>query len=349
MFYYLGLAKEGSVKHFVIASILVVVVTALVILGLSAFDLVPQLASEEGAFVDDMFQAQIYVIAFIFSLIIVLMLYSVVVFRKKPGDQSEGPNIKGNTPLEITWTVIPLIIVMVFGVWGASHLNEITAGAADELVIRVTGFQFGWSFEYPDAGVTSSELYLPKDRQVKFEITSRDVIHSFWVPEFRVKQDAVPGRWTELRVTPTETGDYRIRCAEMCGYAHSAMYAPVVVVEPDQFEAWLDGQAVEVPAAGEEALVERGAKLSSEQGCLSCHSADGSALVGPTWLGLFGSQRQLEDGSTVAADEAYLRESILAPEAKVVAGYPMIMPNAYGFLAAEDITALVEYLKSLSQ
>jgi cytochrome c oxidase subunit 2 len=337
------------VKHIVIASVLVIVITSLVIVGLGALDLIPQLASEEGAFVDQMFQAQIYVISFIFSLIIVLMLYSVVVFRRKPGDESEGPNIRGNTPLEIAWTVIPLIIVMGFGVWGASHLSEITAGAADELVVRVTGFQFGWSFEYPDAGVTSSELYLPKGRQIKFEITSRDVIHSFWVPEFRVKQDAVPGRWTELRVTPTETGDYRIRCAEMCGYAHSAMYAPVVVVEPDQFEAWLAGQEVEAPGAGELSPVERGEKLSSEQGCLSCHSADGSPLVGPTWQGLFGSQRQLEDGSTVTADEAYLRESILDPEAEVVAGYPMIMPNAYDFLTKEDITAVIEYIKSLSQ
>jgi cytochrome c oxidase subunit 2 len=337
------------VKHLVIASILVIVVTALVILGLSAFDLVPRLASEEGAFVDQMFQAQIYVIAFIFSLIIVLMLYSVVVFRRKPGDTSEGPNIKGNTPLEITWTIIPLIVVMGFGVWGASHLSEITTDRPGEMIVRVTGFQFGWSFEYPDAGVTSPELYLPRGRQVKFEITSRDVIHSFWVPEFRIKQDAVPGRWTELRVTPTETGDYRIRCAEMCGYAHSAMYAPVVVVEPDQFEAWLQGQQVAAPPSGEQSLAEKGQKLVSDQGCLSCHSIDGSQLVGPTWLGVFGSKRPLEDGSTVTADETYLRNSILDPGSQVAAGYPMIMPNAYNFLSEEDINAIIEYIKSLSQ
>lgn len=337
-------------KHFVIASVLVVIVTALVILGLNAFHLVPQLASEEGAFVDQMFQAQLYVIAFFFSLIVVLMLYSVIVFRRKPGDESAGPNITGNTPLEITWTVIPLVVVMGFGVWGASHLSEMTTDRPGEMIVRVTGFQFGWSFEYPDAGVTSSECYLPRGRQIKFEITSRDVIHSFWVPEFRIKQDAVPGRWTELRVTPTETGDYRIRCAEMCGYAHSAMYAPVVVVEPDQFEAWLQGQEVAAPpSSGEQSLVERGEKMAGEQGCLSCHSTDGSVLVGPTWLGLFGSQRQLEDGSTVTADDAYLRNSILDPESQVVAGYPMIMPNAYDFLAEEDITAVVEYIKSLGQ
>jgi cytochrome c oxidase subunit 2 len=336
------------VKHIVIVSVLVILVTAVMIVGLHALDLVPQLASQEGEFVDRMFQAQIYVIAFIFSLIMVLMLYSVAVFRRKPGDTSEGPNIKGNTPLEITWTIIPLIVVMSFGVWGASHLSQMTTDRPGEMIVRVTGFQFGWSFEYPDAGVTSSELYLPKGRQVKFEITSRDVIHSFWVPEFRIKQDAVPGRWTELRVTPTETGDYRVRCAEMCGYGHSAMYAPVVVVEPDQFEAWLQGQEVTPPSGGQ-SLVEQGQKMASEQGCLSCHSTDGSQSVGPTWQGLFGSKVTLEDGSTVTADETYLRDSILNPESQVVAGYPKIMPNSYSFLTDEDVNAIVEYIKSLSQ
>jgi cytochrome c oxidase subunit 2 len=335
------------VKHVAVALVLTIVVSALVILGLSALDLVPELASEEGVFVDQMFQAEIYVISFIFSLIVVLMLYSVVVFRRKPGDESDGPHIKGNAPLEITWTVIPLIVVMGFGVWAAGHLNEITAADPQELVVRVTAFQFGWAFEYPEYGVTSSELYLPVGRKVKFEITSRDVIHSFWVPEFRVKQDAVPGRWTELRVTPTEIADFRIRCAEMCGYAHSAMYAPVVVVEPNDFEAWLGGQDVEKPVPGEVSLVEEGERVATSNGCLSCHSTDGSEKVGPSWLGLFGSQNQLEDGSTVVADEAYLRNSILDPGSQVVAGYSPVMPDAYGLLTEEEVNALIEYIKSL--
>jgi cytochrome c oxidase subunit 2 len=335
------------VKHIVIASVLVVAVTALVILGLGALNLVPQLASEEGTFVDQMFQAQIYVISFIFSLIVVFMLYSVVVFRRKPGDATDGPHIKGNTPLEITWTVIPLVVVIGFGIWGAMHLNEITAADPGEMVVRVTGFQFGWTFEYPDYGVTSSELFLPRGRQVKFEITSQDVIHSFWVPEFRVKQDAVPGRWTELRVTPTETGDYRIRCAEMCGYAHSAMYAPVVVVETADFEAWVAGQEVEAPPGDEMTLAEKGASLVETTGCLACHSTDGSTLVGPSWLGLYGSQRSLEDGSTVTADEAYIRQSILEPGSQIVAGYPNVMSPAYSFLSDEDLDAITEYIKGL--
>jgi cytochrome c oxidase subunit 2 len=216
-------------------------------------------------------------------------------------------------------------------------------------VVEVTGFQFGWRFDYPAYGVSSNDLYLPRGRQVLFKITSTDVIHSFWVPEFRIKQDAVPGRWTTLRVTPTEAGDFRIRCAEMCGYAHSAMFAPVVVVEPDQFEAWLAGQEVEVKPVEEMTQVELGARLVEEQGCLSCHSVDGTELVGPTWLGLMGSERPLEGGGTVAADEAYLRRSILNPGEQVVAGYPNIMPGAYTFLSDEELNAIIEYIKSISE
>jgi cytochrome c oxidase subunit 2 len=337
------------VKHFIVAGVLVIVVAALLIVGLNALDLVPDLASEEGGFVDRMFEAQIYVIAIIFSLIVVFMLYSVVAFRRKPGDTSDGAYIKGNTPLEITWTVIPLIVVIGFGIWGAGQLNEITAGDPNELVVEVTGFQYGWRFDYPDYDISSSDLYLPVGRQVLFEITSEDVIHSFWVPEFRIKQDAVPGRWTTLRVTPSEVGDYRIRCAEMCGYAHAAMYAPVVVVEPDAFEAWLAGQEVAAPPPEELAPAELGARLAGEQGCLSCHSIDGSSLVGPSWLGLYGSERQLDDGSTVVADDAYLRDSILNPGDQILADYPNIMPAAYGFLSDEELNGLVEYIKTLSE
>jgi len=337
------------VKHILIASVLVLIVTALVILGLRAVDLVPKLASAEGQFVDQLFQSQLYVIAFIFALILVFIGYSIVVFRRRPGETGEGRYVKGNTPLEIAWTVIPLAVVMGFGVVSARQLGQMTAGDPDELVVEVTGFQFGWRFDYPGSGVTSSDLVLPLGRKTLFRITSTDVIHSFWVPEFRIKQDAVPGRWTTLRVTPTELGDYRIRCAEMCGYAHSAMYAPVMVVEPAAFEDWLAGAAVPAVPEGELSLVEKGANLAQAQGCMSCHSVDGSALVGPTWLGLFGSVRQLEGGATVTADEAYLRNSILKPTSQVVAGYPSIMPAAYDFLAPEDIDALVEYIKSLGQ
>lgn len=336
-------------KHILIASVLVIIFAALVMLGLNALDLVPDLASEEGVSVDQMFTVQIYIIAFIFSLIIVFMLYSIVVFRRRPGDTSDGAYVKGNTPLEITWTIIPLIVVLGMGVWGAVQLNDITASVPDELVVEVTGFQWGWRFNYPDHGVSSSELYLPRNRQVLFKLTSIDVIHNFWVPEFRIKQDAVPGRTTTLRVTPTELGEYDMLCAEMCGYAHAAMKAPVVVVDEQDFEAWLAGQAVEAESGEEKSQTEQGAELAEATGCLACHSVDGSTIVGPSWLGLFGSERTLEDGTTLVADEEYLRSSILEPGAQVVAEYPNVMPAAYATLSEEDLAAIIEYMKSLNE
>ena len=335
-------------KHIVIASVLVVIVTVLVILGLTSVDLVPQLASEEGELVDQLFIWQVYVIAFIFSLIVVFVLYSAVVFRRRPGDDSDGEHVRGNVPLEIAWTIIPLIVVLGFGVVSARDLNDMLTSDPDQLVVEVTGFQFGWNFAYPQHDVTSSELYLPVGRQTLFRITSLDVIHSFWVPEFRIKQDAVPGRWTELMVTPSTTGDFRIRCAELCGYAHAAMYAPVVVVEPEDFEAWLTGQEVEVPGSGELTPAQQGEQLSQNSGCLSCHSVDGSTMVGPTWQGLYGSERQMSDGSMVTADEEYLRTSILDPQSQIVEGFDPIMPAAYTGLSDEDLTAIVEYIKSLA-
>jgi cytochrome c oxidase subunit II len=336
-------------KHIVVASILVLIVTALVILGLGSLDLIPNLASAEGQLVDQMFTLQIYVISFVFSLIVVFVLYGALVFRRKPGDETDGRFVKGNAPLEIAWTLIPLAVVIGFGILGARDLGKITATTQEDLIVEVTGFQFGWQFDYPDYQVSTSELYLPRDRPVLFKITSKDVIHSFWVPEFRVKQDAVPGRWTSLRVTPTENGDYRVRCAELCGYAHSAMYAPVAVVDPADFEAWLSGQAVPPQAGGEMSPAEQGATLAKNSGCLGCHSIDGSKVIGPTWLGLYGSQRTLEGGSTVVADEQYLRNSILDPESQIVAGYPKVMPSAYTTLSEDDLSTIVEYIKSLGQ
>jgi cytochrome c oxidase subunit II len=337
------------VRHIGVASVLVVMVTLLLILILTTANILPGLASEEGAYVDLMLRAQIYVIAFIFSLIVVFVLYAVVVFRKKPGDEGDGQYIKGNTPLEITWTLVPLIIVMFFATWGAIHLNEITGQQEGELVVEVTGFQFGWRFDYPEAGISSDELWLPLGRPVRFRITSSDVIHSFWVPEFRVKQDAVPGRWTELRVTPSETGDYRLRCAELCGYAHAAMISRVVVVEPAAFQAWLQGKSVAQPTGDDVSPATRGAALSRDNGCLSCHSVDGTTLVGPTWQGLYGSERELTNGMTVTADEEYLHTAILDPGSQVVAGFPNVMPAAYNFLPDEDIAAIIEYIKTLSR
>lgn len=333
-------------KHILVVAAITIVVTLGVGFLLESADLMPMVASEEGLVVDRMFSLQLWIISFLFSLIVVFMLYSVVVFRRKPGEEdAEGAYITGNTRLEIAWTVIPLIVVIALATLGAQDLREILGADSDELVVEVTGFQFAWRFDYPDYGVTSGTLSLPKDRQIHLRLTSLDVIHSFWVPEFRVKQDAVPGRTTELRFTPTEEGTFALRCAELCGLRHTQMLADVVVMPEAEFEAWLEG---EVLVAGEEGSpVELGVRLY-QANCQSCHSVDGGEGVGPTFLGSFGTARILETGESVVMDEAYLRKSIVEPGAQVVQGYTNVMPAVYGeSLTEQEIEALIAYIRSL--
>ena len=338
-------------KHGIIVGTIIAVVSALMIMWMRTIQWMPVEASLEARPIDWLFGLHIDVITFLYVLVNGILIYSIIAFRRKKGEEDAvGENIHGNTKLEIAWTVIPLITVLFFAYLGAIVLNDITAAAADELEVNVTARQWSWSFEYPEAGVKSSELYLPAGRKVKLSMTSVDVIHSFWVPEFRVKMDTVPGMTTTLRITPTEEGVYKVRCAELCGTAHAAMLGTIRVVSEEEFNQWLQGKQAPTSAEdlSEEDLLSLGASTADAAGCLACHSVDGSKSVGPTWQGLFGSERPLADGSTVVADEDYIRESILDPRAKVVAGFPDIMPTDYANTLSElDIQALIAYIRSL--
>lgn len=332
-------------RHIVIIIVLVLISTALVYFGLVSLDLLPEGASLQAETIDWLFNVELIAIAFLFALIVVPLGYSLIVFRRKPGEEGEGEHIEGNTRLEIIWTIIPLVAVIVLAYVGAWALGDAVRADPEAMVIEVTAFQWGWTFKYPEAGITTTELYLPVDRQVVLEMESRDVIHSFWVPEFRIKQDVVPGQVTEYRVTPIELGEYTVRCAELCGTSHSYMNAPVVVVTEDEFGVWLEEQIALIPDdPGPNA--ERGEIFAEQNGCFACHSTDGSVIVGPTWLNLFGSEVELNDGSTVAADEDFIAESILDPNAKIVQGYPENAMPQYVF-SAEEVADLVEFIKSL--
>jgi cytochrome c oxidase subunit 2 len=340
--------RSGNMRHLLTAAALVVVSTVLVYLGLSNARLLPLQASLQARPIDQLFNFYFGAIAFLFSLIIVFILYSVVVFRRKPGETGDGLHMRGITRLEVTWTVVPLVAVLFLSYFGAQNLAETVRVDPQAMVVNVTGGQWFWSFEYPDQGVTSDALYLPVNKQVLLRMTSRDVIHSFWVPEFRVKQDLLPGEnlVKELRITPTEIGAYKVRCAEMCGTSHAFMESPVIVVEQAEFDAWLRDQA----AAVQNDPVARGQKLARDNGCIACHSLDGSQGVGPTWKGLLGSTVQQADGSTIQVDQDYLVESILDPRVKIHAGYPEnVMPDTYDELFSEqqvmDIVAFIESVK----
>ena len=313
---------------------------------LDSADLLPPLASTQGVTIDWLFGIHLKLIAVLFALVIVFMLYSIVVFRRRPGDLTEGQYIHGNTRLEIAWTVIPLIIVAVMGYIGVVTLRDVTASSPDEMVVEVTGSQWSWRFDYPEQGLTSTELILPVNQPIRFEITSTDVIHNLWVPEFRVKQDAVPGAVNLLRVTPTVVGNYKVRCAELCGLRHSQMLADVRVLERSEFNSWVGAEIARVAAL--DTPEARGEQLYQTQGCIGCHSLDGTIVVGPSWLNLFGRQEQLDDGTSVIADEDYIRHSILYPGDQIVKGFQNLMPANYGEILSEnDIEDLIAFIKTI--
>ncbi|NTU55071.1 MAG: cytochrome c oxidase subunit II [Anaerolineales bacterium] len=333
-------------RHFVIVGILVIVVAVLTYVGLDAAGLMPVPASAQAVPIDWLWDLQVKIIAFLFALIVVPMLYSLLFFRRRKGDTTDAAHIEGNTKLEIIWTVIPLIIVLALAYVGAQNLGETRRVDPNAMVVNVTGFQWGWRFDYPDYGITSTELYLPVNKQVLLKMTSTDVLHSFWVPEFRVKQDLVPGRFTELRITPTLIGDtYKVRCAEICGTSHAYMENPVIVVDDVNFTAWVSDQQKLAEAAGQ-TPEGRGQALVAANGCAACHSVNGAAGVGPTWFQLAGSEVPLSGGGTVIADDAFLAESILQPQATIVAGFENQQMPAYSF-TDEQVADIIAYIKTL--
>jgi cytochrome c oxidase subunit II len=338
-----------NVRHFLIIAVLVVVVAYLVYAGLTAIGLMPVEASAQSKPIDWLFDIDIKLISFFFALIVVPFTYSLIVFRRRDGDDGDGQHIEGNTTLEITWTIVPLILVVALGIIGADNLRQVTAKDPQAIEIKVVGFQWGWQFVYPE-GFTSKELHLPVNQQVVLKMESRDVLHSFWVPEFRVKQDLVPGRVTEYRITPILIGSYKVRCAELCGASHAYMEASVIVDAQGVYTTWVSEQAAAAAAAEAAAAGNpdpaRGEKLYTDNGCKACHSLDGAKGIGPTWKGLFGEQVTLNDGTTLVADEAYLTESIKDPNAKVVQGFNAnAMPN-FG-LKDSQIADLVAFIKTL--
>jgi cytochrome c oxidase subunit 2 len=334
-------------RHFVIAGILVIVVAILAYSGLNAVHLMPVEASTQSVSIDWMWNLMLMAMSFLFALIAVPLFYSLVVFKRKKGDTTDANHIEGNTPLEITWTVVPLIVVVIFAYLGAGNLADVVRSTPDAMVVKVSAIQWQWSFQYPDyGGFTSSELYLPVNKAVHLEMTSTDVIHSFWVPEFRVKQDLVPGRVTELQITPTLEGNYKVRCSELCGTGHYKMEQPVVVVDNAKFTAWVaDQQAL---AAKEQATPEgRGQKIY-ETFCVACHSIDGSVGIAPTWRGLYNSQVPLSDGTTVTANDEYILNSIKAPASQVVSGFSaMSFKYQSAGIADDQLSDILAYIKTL--
>ncbi|MBI2759396.1 MAG: cytochrome c oxidase subunit II [Chloroflexi bacterium] len=332
-------------RHFVIVGVLVVLVAVLTYAGLNSIGLMPVEASAQSVPIDWLWNLDVRVISFLFALIVVPITYSLIAFRRRKGDTTDAEHIEGNTPLEITWTVVPLIVVLIFAYLGAYTLAEIRVVDPSAAEIKVRAIQWAWSFQYPE-GFTSKELHLPVNKQVVLKMESSDVIHSFWVPEFRIKQDVVPGRITEYRVTPILVGSYMARCAELCGASHAYMQAPVIVSSQADYDAWIASQKA-LAAAAAQTPAGRGEQLANTIGCRGCHTIDGSKLVGPSWQGLYGSPVTLSDGTTITANDAYLIESIANPSIKIVKGFETTTAMPKFDLTDAQIQDLVAYLATL--
>jgi cytochrome c oxidase subunit 2 len=305
---------------------------------LNNFPLWPEQASTMARNVDALYIFLLIVTGMMTLLIFVCLIYFAARFRYRPGVRAE--QIEGSTPLEITWSAIPFAVFMVIFAWGAVVYFKERTPPTDSAEIYIVAKQWMWKVEHAEGQHEINELHVPVGRDVKLIMTSQDVIHSFFIPAFRIKQDVLPGRYTVEWFRATKPGVYHLFCAEYCGTQHSGMVGDIVVQEPAQYEAWMNGGATgPLSATGE--------KIFAELGCATCHHTDAQGR-GPNLQGVFGKPVQLEDGRTVNADENYLRECILDPGAKRVKGFQPIMPTFQGLVTEEQVNALVAYIKSIS-
>lgn len=291
---------------------------------------------------------------FFFVLVMGVQGYFMWKYHRKSEDQKTSP-ITHNGKVEFLWSAIPAVLLVVIFIWGEVDFLKQTVNPTDAVQVRVTGRQWFWTVEYPDypgVQLTSSVddnvvmLVVPKGKPVQLTMTSEDVIHDFYIPAFRVKKDVVPGRYTSFWFEATQVGEFNLYCAEYCGDQHSSMIGKVKVLEPELYAAYLLELGKLEQDAGE-SMAAFGARIYSKRGCNACHSLDGSPKVGPTWKGLWGKQETTNKGA-VTVDDNYIKESVLDPNAQIVAGYEGVkMPSYQGQLDDKQISALIEYMKTL--
>jgi cytochrome c oxidase subunit 2 len=308
--------------------------------------MLPRQGSAFAAEVDLVYMGIFWLSVVLFVGIVGTMVYFAWRYRYKAGRVT--PHQTHNTPLEVIWTVIPLLLCVALFFWGLDGYMKYAVAPGEAMEIQITAKKWLWQFEYPDGTRSINELHLPVGKPVRFVMTSEDVLHDFYVPDMRVKHDVVPGRYTQVWFTPTLLGEHVATCAEYCGKGHSDMHAKVFVDTQAKYEEWM-------ATGGDEwknHTPEEWGKIQWEQkGCATCHTTDGSRSKGPTWKGIWGKPVTVKtaDGKTITVivDENYLRESMMNPGAKVVEGFENIMPTFQGLLRENEIRGLVAYIKSL--
>jgi cytochrome c oxidase subunit 2 len=300
----------------------------------------PEQASTHAAQVDALAYFLIAVTGFFAALIALLLIVFAVRYRRR-SDHDRPTQIEGSIGLEIFWSVVPLLIALVMFVWGAVLFFNMSRPPEDTLEIYIVGKQWMWKAQHPAGQREVHTLHVPAGRAVKLTMTSEDVIHGFFVPAFRIQQDVVPGRYTTLWFQATKPGTYDLYCSQYCGTDHALMVGKVIVMEPPDFESWLRGGA-------DGSLADKGRKLFQKLQCVTCHSGNSRAWA-PSLENLYNQPVRLDDGREILADEEYLRESILKPNAKIVAGYrrPSIMPPYEGEVSEENLIQLIAFLRQL--
>lgn len=328
----------------------------------SASTFMPPAATEVAKNVNGLYAFMLIASLISFIILIGGMMYFIYKYKRRSADD-KTPYISHNHTLEFVWSFIPFVIFMICFAWGAYIYQEMRTFQEDALEINVYGKKWVWEFEYKDGRkITNSvdekgqpqpaTMVVPLDTPVKLMMTSvklsptdKAVLHSFFVPAFRIKQDVVPGRYTALTFTATKKGTFQVFCTEFCGSGHSVMLAQIKVVSKEDFDNWVLGDA---GGAKELSLVDKGRAAYGKWACIGCHSLDGKVGNGPSWKGLFGSQRAFNDGGTATADENYIRESIWDPNKHVVKGFePNKMPAFKGMVTEEEVSAIIEFIKSV--
>jgi cytochrome c oxidase subunit II len=299
----------------------------------------PEQASNFASSVDELFAFLLVTCLFFAVLVTVMTIYAAFRYRRRK-PREVGSDVHGSLALEIGWTLIPLMVALVMFAWGAVVYAHFRTDPKDTLNIYVVGKQWMWRLEQPNGKREINELHIPVDRNIKLIMGSEDVIHDFFVPAFRVKMDVVPGRYNTMWFRPTKVGKYHFFCSQYCGTNHAVMGGWVTVMDPAEYAAWLSDEAGEVNPAS------AGEKLFTQLACNTCHLADGTGRA-PSLNGVYGAKVLLADGSIVNADDGYIRESILQPNAKIVAGYQPVMPTFQGLVSEEQIMDLTAYIKSL--
>ena len=292
--------------------------------------------------VDALFYFVLWVSVFFFFLIVGLTVFFVIRYRERPGVTPEK-SVNHNTALEITWSVIPLIIVIVIFYWGFVGYLDMRVPPRNAYEIQVIAQKWSWLFKYPNSHV-DTDLHVPVDQPVRLIMRSKDVIHSLFIPDFRVKMDIVPGRYTKTWFRATAPGQHTLVCTEYCGTGHSDMLTSVIVHEPGQFAVWLEDA---VKFAENMSPADRGQMLYRRHGCQGCHSIDGTEKAGPSFKGIWGETHEFSNASPTVVDENYVRESVLDPSAKVRQGRKDQMNSYKGSLTDDEIDSIIAFIKSL--